>query len=241
MAVDPNAAQTPIACILDSADLKPVTSIAPGELLSLFGEFSSGSPATPPPGQVPTSLDGVTINVNGMLEPAALCRRGTDQLPGALWNCRRSTSEHQVRFRSIEPLRFAHSADRGEQPGGVSQYSDALRRRSRLAPCSVSASVNGLLPLAFNPDGSVNTCLNPASPGSIVTLFLNGLGVTLSPRSQRTAPRTVVSVSPLPGAISGVWQVSLQISPNAGAGGNQISLTAGGLPVRDTNLIVWVK
>ena len=49
--------QTPIACILDSADLKPVTSIAPGELLSLFGAFSSGSPTTPPPGQVPSSLD----------------------------------------------------------------------------------------------------------------------------------------------------------------------------------------
>jgi hypothetical protein len=56
VAVDPNATRTPIACILDSVDLKPVTAIAPGELLSLFGEFSSGSPATPPPGGFPTSL-----------------------------------------------------------------------------------------------------------------------------------------------------------------------------------------
>ena len=70
IAVDPNATQTPIACILDAADLKPVTSIAPGELLSMFGEFSSGSPTTPPPGQVSsTTLDGATVTVNGVPSP----------------------------------------------------------------------------------------------------------------------------------------------------------------------------
>jgi uncharacterized protein (TIGR03437 family) len=52
-----------------------------------------------------------------------------------------------------------------------------------LATCTMesAASVNGLLPLAFNPNGSVNTCLNAAPPGSIVNLFLNGLGVTSAP------------------------------------------------------------
>jgi uncharacterized protein (TIGR03437 family) len=104
-----------------------------------------------------------------------------------------------------------------------------------------SASVNGLLPLAFNPDGSLNTCLNPAATGSIVTLFLNGLGVTSPPLITSNAGFTVVSASVLPGAISGVWQVNLQIPANQPAGGNQVSLSAGGVPVRDANLVLWSK
>jgi hypothetical protein len=35
---DPSQA-TPIACLLDAADLSPVTAIAPGELLAMFGRF----------------------------------------------------------------------------------------------------------------------------------------------------------------------------------------------------------
>jgi len=56
-----------------------------------------------------------------------------------------------------------------------------------------------------------------------------------------TANGTAVSVSAAPGAISGVWQVSIRVSANTAAGGNQISLTAGGIPVRDLSLVVWVK
>jgi len=51
----------------------------------------------------------------------------------------------------------------------------------------------------------------------------------------------VVSVSAMKGAISGVWRVNVRIPANALPGGNQISLTAGGVPVRDGNLVVWVK
>ncbi len=49
-----------------------------------------------------------------------------------------------------------------------------------ITPCiyESSASVNGTFPLTLNPDGSINACLNPAPAGSIVTLFLDGLGVT---------------------------------------------------------------
>jgi uncharacterized protein (TIGR03437 family) len=103
-----------------------------------------------------------------------------------------------------------------------------------------SASVNGLLPLAFNPDGSLNTCLNRAATGSAVSLFLNGLGAASVPVVTAT-PLTVASVSALPGAIPSVWQVSLQIPAGQAAGGVQVSLSAGGVPVRDASLIVWVK
>jgi len=95
-----------------------------------------------------------------------------------------------------------------------------------------------LLPLALNPGGSVNTCLNPAPAGSVVTLFLNGLGAAASPVVTASSG-TVVSVSAL--QVSSVWQANIQIPANSPAGGIQMSLTAGGVPVRDANLVVWVQ
>jgi uncharacterized protein (TIGR03437 family) len=256
VAVNPEAPRTPIACILDSADLQPVTSIAPGELLSLFGEFESGGPQTPPPGQVPTSLDGVTVDLNGIPSPLLY------------------VSGEQINFQAPFEIAGTASANIGfaASQRGVS---DSLTLPivasnpvaflntppdASLQPCiyESSASDNGSFPLAFNPDGSINACLNPAPAGSIVTLFLDGLGVTSpaqvtgaispSPGTVLNSPVvtanggiTVVSVTALPGSISGIWQVNLQIPANEPSGGNVVSLSAGSVPVRDVYLILWVK
>jgi uncharacterized protein (TIGR03437 family) len=255
--VDPKAPQTPIACILDSADLKPVTSIAPGELLSLFGEFSSGSPATPPSGQFPTSLDGVTVEINGIPSPLLY-------LAGEQINFQAPFEIAGAASASINlasPLRGI--SDSITLPIVASNPSAFLNQSTSSGPlfiCVVesAASVNGLLPLALNPDGSLNTCLNPAPGGSIVTMFLDGLGVTspaqvtggvspnpgpllVSPVITANGGMTVASVSAVPGAISGVWQVNLGIPANETPGGNQVALSAGGVPVRDAGLVVWVK
>ncbi len=127
IAVDPNATQTPIACILDAADLKPVASIAPGELLSMFGEFSSGSPATPPPGQVSsTTLGGITVNVNGVSSP--LLYAGGEQINFQAPFAIAGQPQANIEFTSAlsENLRFAHAADCGSQPNGVSEHGGAV-------------------------------------------------------------------------------------------------------------------
>jgi uncharacterized protein (TIGR03437 family) len=239
VAVDPNAAQTPIACILDAADLKPVTSIAPGELLSLFREFASGSSATPPPGKAPTSLDGVSIDVNGI--PSPLLYLGEEQINFQAPFGIAGGAKANIRFASA----LSNLSDSVTLPIVKSNPTAFLTETlsPALEACTMqsSSSITGLLPLALNQDGSVNTCLNPAPAGSIVTLFLNGLGVTSRPVIKVTAPLTVASVSALPAEISGVWQVHLQIPAGIPGGGNQISLTASGVHVRDVNLIVWVQ
>jgi uncharacterized protein (TIGR03437 family) len=238
MAVDLNTNEAPLACLLDSADLKQVTSIAPGELLSLFGEFSSGSPATPSPGQSPTSLNGTTVSVNGVASPLLYAGGGQINFQAPFGTTVGSPAN--IKFAST----LSNLSDSLSLPVVASNPAVFLNTATpspELTNCNdrSSAAFNALLPLALNPDGSVNTCLNPTSAGSTLTLFLNGLGATSLPVTASTG--TVVSVSPVPGAISGVWQVSLQISANAGTGGNQLSLKAGGAPVRDTNLVVWVK
>jgi len=242
IAVDPDRPRTHIACIVDAADLKPVTSIAPGELLSLFGEFSSGSPATPLPGPAPTSLDGVTIHVNGVASPLLYVsgQQINFQAPFGI----AGGAQASIKFAST----LSHLSDSLTLPIVATNPAAFLNTETpsnALATCTTTdpASVNGLFPLAFNPDGSLNTCLNPAPAGSIVMLFLNGLGVTSRPvvTATGTTAARVISVSALPDAISGIWRVNIQISPDAPAGGTQMSLTAGGVSVRDGNLVVWVQ
>ncbi len=238
-AIDPNAPGPPIACILDSADLMPVTTIAPGELLSLFGGFSSGSPAAAPPGQLPTSLGGVTVDVNGI--PAPLLYVSAQQINFQAPPAIAADAQANIQFTSA----LSNLSDSRTLPVTASNPTAFLNTATPsppLANCTMedSASVNGLLPLALNSDGSVNTCLNPAAPGSTVSLFLNGLGVTSAPVVTASSPFTVPAVSMLPGTVPGLWQASLQIPAGQAAGGVQISLIAGGIPVRDANLIIWV-
>jgi uncharacterized protein (TIGR03437 family) len=245
VAFDPAAPQPPVACILDSADLQPVTSIAPGELLSLFGEFSSGSASTPPAGQFPTSLGGVTVAVNGI--PSPLLYAGPEQINfqapfsiAAFANIN-GTTQANINFASTQPV-LSDSRALPIMATNPVAFLNTPVPPPAIAPCIFhsAASLNGTFPLALNPDGSLNACLHPAAPGSIVTMFLDGLGVSL-PTVASSGPATVVYVSPLPGAISGVWQVGIQIPANAPGGALQLSLSAGGVPVRDANLIVWVQ
>jgi uncharacterized protein (TIGR03437 family) len=223
VAFDPNAAQTPIACILDSADLQPVTSVAPGELLSLFGEFSAGSP-----------LNGVAVDVNGA--PATLLYAGGEQIN---FQAPFGIAGPQANINFVSPQ--AKLSDSRSLPV-VASNPTAFLDTGMPSACAMqsSASVDGLLPLALNPNGSVNDCLNPAAPGSAVTLFLNGAGVTSPPVVTATGPFTVTTVSALPAVVAGVWSVVIQIPAAQPGGGSQVSLTVNGVPVRDANLIVWV-
>lgn len=237
----PDTTQTPIACILDSADLRPVLSIAPGELLSLFGEFSSGTQIPAPSGTAPPSLGGYTVDLNGIASPLLFAgpQQINFQAPFAI------AGGPQAAIALANPsLNLSDSLTLPIVASNPAAFIDPLPLPpSPLATCTTedSSSVNGLLAVALNPDGSLNTCLNPAPTGSVVTLFLQGLGAASAPVVTANGGITVASVSPMPAAVSGVWQVNLQISANAGKGGNQVSLTAGGVAVRDANLIVWVR
>jgi uncharacterized protein (TIGR03437 family) len=225
--------------------------------LSLFGEFSSGTPSTPASGEFPTSLDGVTVDVNGIASPLLYVdgQQINFQAPFGI----AGAAQANIGFTST----LSHLSDSRTLPIVASNPVAFLNEPvppPALSPCiyESSASDNGTFPLAINPDGSLNTCQNPAPAGSVVTLFLVGLGVTSptqatgaitptpgpilsSPVVNANGGVTVVSVSALPGAISGVWQVGLQLPANEPAGGNQVSLSAGSTAVRDANLIVWVR
>src|SRR5262249_49305390 len=119
-------------------------------------------------------------------------------------------------------------------------------------PLSGTLYSGGPLPLALNADGSRNTCFNPASAGSVVRIFLDGLGITdPAPVTGSSSPAavplnlpmavntgTIVSAVALPGAIAGIWEIDLSF-PATTTGATPVSLSIDSIPVRDGNLTLW--
>jgi uncharacterized protein (TIGR03437 family) len=255
--------ETPIACVLDSADLSPVTAVAPGELLSFFGRFpdyeTDLSPVAENPinGSFPATFPGLGVAAN--------------QTPAPLLY----VSEPQINFQA--PYEIAGSP----QTNLTVTYSDANGNSvsdSRTLNVAASNPVvflsqpsyyNQAFPLTLNADGTVNSQTNPAAAGSIVSIFIDGLGVTspapvtglvnTSPAAVLNVPLVVmsscqdtycpplpafVSASPLVGAISGATQVQLRAPANPNppyAFQSIFSLSVGSTAVRDMNLSFWVE
>jgi uncharacterized protein (TIGR03437 family) len=259
---DPSAA-TPIACVLDAADLRPVTAVAPGELLSMFGRFlyletnPFAVTIRPVNGSFPVTSQGLGIMANHT--PAPLLY----------------VSEQQVNLQAPYEIAGSPQTDLTLTYSDVNGKNVSDSRTLRVAASSPVAfvsqpsSFNQIFPLALNADGTVNSETNPAAAGSVVTIFLDGLGVTSpqpisglvnqSPAALLNVPIVVtpycngaycypapafLSAGSLPGSISGVTQVQLRApaNPNPGSGFQAIfSLSAGPTPVRDMNLSFWVE
>ena len=258
---DPSKA-TPIACVLDAADISPVTAVAPGELLAMFGRFlyfetnPFAAAINPINGSFPVMSQGLGILAN--------------QTPAPLLY----VSEQQVNFQV--PYEIAGSP----QTNLTLMYSDAdgnsvsdsrtlgLVARNPVAFVSPSSIINQSFPLTLNTDGTVNSPTNPAAAGSVVTIFIDGLGLTspppitglvsTSPPPTLSLPLVVtpycigtyctppafVSAGSAASSISGVTQVQLRTpaSPDPGSAFQVIfSLSVDSAPVRDMNLSFWVK
>jgi uncharacterized protein (TIGR03437 family) len=112
-----------------------------------------------------------------------------------------------------------------------------------------------LLPVAVNADGSVSGCGNKAPRGTLVNVFLNGLGLagghpvtgaigttSEAPPVSATASFSTepVAVTADTGAINGVWQAQIAIPLGWSGPSLQFTLTVNGVAVRDS-LVLWLK
>jgi uncharacterized protein (TIGR03437 family) len=256
----------PITCILDSADSRPVTSIAPGELVSIYGPHFVQGPITGYSlDSLSTSLFGVGVTFNGIGGPILYLSNQQINLQAPY----EIAGSAQVAV-AITLMQGGAVAESITLPVVAAQPTAFLNPAPLydLSGCPLSGIVysGGPVALAFNSDGSQNSCFNPAPAGSTVTIFLQGLGVTgsavtgginASPGAPLTLPITtsnpygggpsgvtIVSANALPGSISGVWQVGLQVAPNnSGAFSFSMVVGIGGEPVqvRDTNLNIWIR
>jgi uncharacterized protein (TIGR03437 family) len=100
---------------------------------------------------------------------------------------------------------------------------------------------NGGAALALNQDGSVNSAENPAAPGSVVTIFASGAGLSFNqqPNGSIASARVTRPIQPVavlfndrsleilyagnaPGLVTNTLQVNVRLPQQSGAGEFQV-------------------
>jgi uncharacterized protein (TIGR03437 family) len=256
-AVDFTARAGLIACILDAADFHILTSLAPGELVSIFGnDFATFGPSTPAkPGSLPTLIAGTSIMVNGIPAPLLYVspQQVNAQIPFEISGATTANIQIAIGMPNVTATDALNLTVAARQPS-------VFLRSSPEYFCNGLAVVfgGGHSPVALNADGSQNTCANAAPVGSTVTLFFNGVGVTSPPSLTGVIAQPpavalglpisfaagsdqpqVVSTSQVFGAVQGLWQVTVKVPSQA----NAMVLTPliDGVQVSDAQLVIWVK
>ncbi len=212
------------AAVVNAASLQP-GSVAPGSLITIFGSNLAYAAMLAPTAWLPRSLGGVTLSINGVLAPLLFV--SPDQINA------------QVPFEVTEG------------------WATATLQLADLPPVPIGLSIAAAAPAVFsniqdqsavrNADGSRNTSDNPASEGSIVTVYLTGQGLvappvfTGEPAPSGTFSRAIYPVTATVGHrpatvtfaglspdSAGLFQINL-IVPATGAGSQPLIVTVNGV------------
>jgi uncharacterized protein (TIGR03437 family) len=219
---------SPLGCVTDAPTMTLIGPVAPGQLLTLYGTgIGPSPPAVGLIGQadVPTSLRGVSVTFDGQLAPIlyASATQINVQVPFEVKP--NSSTVMQLSYNgSVLATRMFAIA-----PQNPSVFVGAYLENLTCGDAQFAGSVAAAL--AINEDGSANSCSNPARPGSLFTLFINGIGTAASDQNtgKITGPNPglvyagslsvfdgsysieVDSFTDMPNAISGVGQIVARV------------------------------
>jgi uncharacterized protein (TIGR03437 family) len=258
-----SAAPGRVTMICDPADEARVATVAPGQLLTLYGSNLAPEGTAPSTGSFPTSFNGVSVTFDGI--PAPILYTAGSQIN--LQAPYEIAPETEVTIQVSNPLVTPPLSEsyvlavvprRPSVDVAAAGFTALLFDR---ATCN-SQSIAAIQPLAFNSDGSLNTCTNPAAAGSLVTIVLNGLGSTapsqttgaISPTSAPITPGTIsepyagytgaVTTYPtvtLGGSISALALVQVAAPSASSAVMLQVRDASGAIfPVRGPGIVIWV-
>jgi len=208
--------------------------IAPGEILAISG--SNLGPATPvaaSSGNLPTTLGGVQLTINGSLPAPILYASSTLVVAILPYNAAGSGA---TIGGTVTLMLSNNSVPSNVVTTGVAYSSPGL--------FTVANAETGRIGVkAINPDGTLNASDNPVAPGSVVTLYGAGLGpVTPSFTAGQVAPTTplyntatetfvnvagqfaTVLFSGLAPGTLGSYQVNIQIPVSVPSGAQPILL-----------------
>jgi uncharacterized protein (TIGR03437 family) len=203
---------TGIACITDAADNTFADTVSPGELITINGIGVGPTTAeTPGFGAPAVQIGGVSVTFDGI--PAVLTAAGgtivTAGVPFAVAGKLQTTvtllqngqpfDSKVLSVASANPSMFLLPAN------GKSCNAPPIIQFGALTGASPTPA-----PLILNADGTINACDNPASAGSAVTLFMNGLGAGVPQLTVASGQLTVNAVSPMEGTTS-VEALSVQL------------------------------
>jgi uncharacterized protein (TIGR03437 family) len=221
-----------VAAIADSADNAKLGSVAPGQLLTLYGtDLAPADPAQPSNG-FPASFNGVTVTFNGIAAPILYTSGIQINLQAPYEVAGENEVTMQVTSNSVSP-QVSESyilAVVPSQPSVFLSPSSFSQPLFDISTCK-GQSVAGLQPLALNADGTLNSCANPAAHGSTVTIFLNGIGVTSPPQMTGALASSITALRPsatLANALGLICEPVLALCPPFGA--NAIVLSTNTVP-----------
>ncbi|MGD1092340.1 MAG: SBBP repeat-containing protein [Bryobacteraceae bacterium] len=251
-----------VAAICDSADNAKLVSIAPGQLLTLYGtDLAPTDPALPANG-FPTAFNGVTVTFNGIAAPILYTSGIQINLQVPYEVAGQSQVTMQISSQSVSPAVSESYTLAGVdyQPSVFLSSAGFQQPFLDITTCN-SQQVAGLQPLALNADGTLNSCSNPAVSGSAVTIFLNGLGIT-SPSEMTGAMNSspiavtpgvtllvgdptavnILSTETLPASITGLAQVQIEVTSTSPFLNILLQEgSAGTVRVRGPGVVIWIK
>jgi uncharacterized protein (TIGR03437 family) len=166
------AAAPTISGVTDAAGFGP--RVAPGSLASIFGANLAGSEASATGFPLPTSLGGASVTISGTSVPLLYANTG------------------QINFQVPSSLASGTASLIVHGPGGASAAFSFTVTAS--APAMFQYTSNHAV--AQNPDGTTNATASPAAAGSVVTVYLTGIGAVSNP----VADGTAAPLSPLSSA-----------------------------------------
>jgi uncharacterized protein (TIGR03437 family) len=207
--------------------------VAPGEIVSLFGENLG------PSNGIATAFDAQT---NRLPKSSANVSVTWNGIPAPLFFVRQDQVNVQVPY----------------ELSGLSEAQIVIQHNGRASSAQTIAIAHthpGLYPAVWNQDGSVNAANNPAALGSVVILYATGQGVTeppsitgtaaLGPYPEPVAP-TQLEIGGVPAEIlfrgqapgtAGVMQINARV-PNITAGTHAVKVTIGGDVSQEIALVV---
>lgn len=254
------SANSRVACMTDPADNAQLSTVAPGQLISLFGaDLAPAAPYTPA-GGVAESSNTFGVFFNGIPAPI-LYSSGQQinvQVPFEIAGA--SAVQMQVVSQQIaNPLSETRTLAVVERQPAIFLSQAAISSPfPGWSTCGGTFAL-GQAALALNADGTVNDCTNPAAAGSAVTVFLSGsgpatpalgTGVIAQGPAAALAPSlnpgpftgtTVIATADLPGSITGVAQVQLRAGGGAGQDVLLNGPTLSGTPLRERVILIWTR
>jgi uncharacterized protein (TIGR03437 family) len=182
-------ANSQLACLTDPADNVQLTSVAPGQDLTIFGSMLAQA-LVQPGAPISTATSDVAVSFNGL--PGTVLYGYGDQVNVQVPSGIPSSGTLQMQLTNTDT---SASVPLTRDLSLVAQQPSVFLSASALAGdigfCytkdSEGTGIAGTgTPLAFalNADGSVNAGDHPAAPGSTVTLFLNGVANSASVTGQ---------------------------------------------------------
>jgi uncharacterized protein (TIGR03437 family) len=212
-----------IGAIVNAASLQN-GAVAPGSLISIFGQGLAQTSDTAAGTPLPVALGGASLSINGMLAPLLYAS--------------------PAQINAQVPFEVG--------PGAVSAVVSTAGHNSAPSVFSVQSAAPGLFVLSENhaavqnQDGQINDVTHPAPQGTIVTAFLTGEGPVTPPgETGEAAPSSPIARATLPVAATlgrkqaevlfaglspgfvGLFQVSIRI-PQLTSGSYLLTITVNG-------------